>query len=456
MRFEFIIVEIMAIFVEVFACIYFLRSRFASKYVTNAPELICGAIIVIWGFLAFLFSLPGYDVAFMLLLSVYVFFAKLGKLLTKILGIVMLVTIMMVTSILGASIVAMIMGVTIGDTLEDYETSRLVAIIFIKMMQVVLLYTLSKRHISIHSIQKIPTIIVGIVMAVIFVFALVIRAGIDTIYLDNEQSSMLIWASVGLLFIIIAIFLVYEMFVREEAKNTDLVMSLQRVELERGFFNEINSVYTDIRVWRHEYMNNLTVLRDLAQYERKDKIISYIDKISGEPAHFKTALHTGNLILDAIVSSKLALAQKQGIEVNIHAVYPKDNSIDDSDLCIIIGNLLDNAIEACGALSLESDKGMDIASERRFIDFVFLAKGKNLFISVKNSYFTEIKQDKGRYITRKDSLFHGIGLQLLDAVIRKYDGHVMRNHEKGVFETNIILPLVPSGEIEKSKMDKGG
>ena len=435
MGFEWVAVEIIAILAETLACIYFLNSRYSSKYSTYAPEIICGIVVVCIGLLTRFVGLPGYDFAFIFLMLIYVFITKHGGLLQKFIGIIFVSAITLVTSLVGAGIVAGIMNTTIEATLTYQDTTRFVTIIFIKAIQVSLLYILSKKHVSIRNLQKIPTIVIGLVISIIFGFTLVIRASVAVPELGTEQSNLLIWASIGLLFIIIAIFLMYELFVKEEAKNANLAMNLQRLELERGFFNEINVIYSNIRVWRHEYRNNLIVLRDLVCSGEKDKILDYIDKISGDPLRFETTLHTENLILDAIVSSKVGLAQKQDIEVSIQAVYPKDNCIDDTDLCTIVGNLLDNAIEACG----EPNQ----ASARRFVDFAFLTKGKNIVISVRNSYFHEIKQENGRYATRKERLFHGIGLSLLDSVVRKYSGHVIRNHENGIFETHIIIPLLP-------------
>lgn len=298
---------------------------------------------------------------------------------------------------------------------------------------------LSKKQISIRNLQKIPMFIIGLILSMVFIFLIMLRASAKILYLGDEQGSLTVWASIGLLFVTIAIFFIYELFVKEEAKNANLALSLQRLKLENEHFNEINSIYTDIRAWRHEYNNNLIVLRDLAKQGSKEKMLEYIDSISAEPLNFESSLQTGNFILDSIVSSKLGLAQKYGIEVSIQAVYPKDNSIDDNDLCAIVGNLLDNAIEACGLPSKISEQ---LESERRYINFEFLVKGKNIVISVQNSYFHEIIQNNGRYISRKNKTFHGIGLSLLDSVVHKYNGHIMRKHENGVFETFIILPLV--------------
>ena len=448
MGFDWVIVHIVAILAETFACIYFLHSRYAPKFSNHAPEIICGAAIISWWAISYFTGLQIYDYGFVLLLSAYIFATKLGGFIHKLIGVTLLLAIMLGTSLAGAGIVAAFMGTTIEATLETQDTSRLVALIFIKTIQVSLLYLLSKKHIPIRELGKIPTTIIGLVTAIIFMFVMVLRASLDAPNADDGHGGLLVLTSIVLLLITIAVFLMNELFVKEEAKNANLAMSLQRMELERGFFNEIDTIYKDIRAWRHEYRNNLIALRDLIHLEDKEKILAYIDKISGEPLQFETTLQTGNLILDAIVSSKLGLAQSKGIEVSVQAVYPKSNTIEDNDLCTIVGNLLDNAIEACNEAEL--------SSERKYVDFSFLAKGKNLVISVKNSYFHEVKLDNGRYVSIKGGLFHGIGVPLLDSVVHKYNGHVLRSHDKGVFETNIIIPLVqPYGAEQDTGKEVG-
>ena len=460
MQLEWFVIEVVAIFVETAASIYFLHKRFDSKYGSKAPELVFGFVIVCWGIAVRLTGIPGYEIAFTLVMLAYVFYVKFGKPFHKFIGVIILMAVLFVTSIVGAGIAALVMGTTLGATLEVQDTSRLVAIIFVKMIQVSLLYLLSKKHVSIRDIQIIPAIIIGLVIVIVIAFAIMLRVSVQTPY--DEQSSLLVWSSVGLLCVTIAIFLLYELFVKEETKNANLMMNLHRLEMERGFIDEINAIYADIRAWRHEYNNNMNALKELVLHGNKDEILTYLHRISGKPLHFDTTLQSSNLILDSLVNSKMGLAKKHNIEVSIQAIYPKENPIEYSDLCTIVGNLLDNAIEACMPPKTSRDNPSDEASgqelahpcqntpEKRFIKFELLAKGKNLVISVQNSYFHEIRQDKGRYLSSKGGLFNGLGLSLLDSAVSKYSGHIMRNHENGVFETHVIIPLVgPKGTEEK-------
>ena len=166
----------------------------------------------------------------------------------------------------------------------------------------------------------------------------------------------------------------------------------------------------------------------------------YIDSIDKEPERNHITLNTGNIVLDSVVSSKLWLAQSRDIDVSLQAVYPENHPINDNDLCAIIGNLLDNAIEAC-------DRITDAASTK-FISLTILVKGKNLVVSLSNSFNNEIKREGERYLTLKEGRFHGMGIAHVDSIVSKYQGHVIRENNHGVFETHIMLPLIPPGNEE--------
>ncbi len=190
----------------------------------------------------------------------------------------------------------------------------------------------------------------------------------------------------------------------------------------------------------------MIALRALIEHDESEKALDYLNNISVDTKRDSVTLHTGNYVLDAVVSSKLWLASSQGIEVSIHAFYPEIHHIGDDDLCAITGNLLDNAIEACARITEEN--------QTRFISFSLLVKGKNLVLSIKNSYSGLVKREGERYLTSKGEQFHGIGIQYVDSIVDKYQGHVLREYENGVFETHVSLPLIlPQGGEGNGRAD---
>ena len=137
-------------------------------------------------------------------------------------------------------------------------------------------------------------------------------------------------------------------------------------------------------------------------------------------------------MVDAILNSKLSLIKSKNITVNAKATVPAELRISEIDLCAIIGNLLDNAMEAC----LRQDE-----SEDRFIRVYIGILKKQLYICVTNSVGGEVKKVGKTYLSTKDSDAHGFGLMRIDRLADKYDGYVNRQNEEGAFATEVMLPL---------------
>ena len=144
----------------------------------------------------------------------------------------------------------------------------------------------------------------------------------------------------------------------------------------------------------------------------------------------ETVLKTGNVMVDAILNSKLTLIREKGIHVDATAVVPEDIAIAGPDLSVLIGNLLDNAMEAC----------MNIPPEERFIRIYMDILKKQLYLSVTNSMSGMAKRSGERFISAKEGN-HGFGLLRIDSIIAKYGGYVNRQTESGVFATEVMLPL---------------
>lgn len=114
------------------------------------------------------------------------------------------------------------------------------------------------------------------------------------------------------------------------------------------------------------------------------------------------------------------------------ALVPGDAPVSGIDLSVLIGNLLDNAMEACMELPQEKDRFIRI-----YIDRI----KKQLYISVTNSMKGKAKRLGARFLSRKGGN-HGFGLYRIDSIVAKYGGYVNRQTEEGVFATEITLPLV--------------
>ena len=195
-------------------------------------------------------------------------------------------------------------------------------------------------------------------------------------------------------------------------------------------YEEVQNIYRTMRGWRHDYHNHIQAM--LALTDNPAQIREYLLRLNDDLTRVDTVIKTGNVMVDAILNSKLSLIQSHHISVNAKAAVPSKLSISEIDLCTIIGNLLDNAMEA--VLKQEQESA-------RFIRVYIGILKKQLYLSVQNSVGGEVLKSGGTYLSTKDSTSHGFGLMRIDHIVEKYGGYLNRQSEEGVFATEVLLPL---------------
>jgi sensor histidine kinase regulating citrate/malate metabolism len=203
-------------------------------------------------------------------------------------------------------------------------------------------------------------------------------------------------------------------------------------ELVDKHYAEVEIMYRKMRGWRHDYHNHIQVLKAHMEMEQYKEADQYLDMLVGDLQTLDTVLKTGNVMVDAILSSKLTMMKEKGIHVDATAIVPQDVSISGVDLSVLIGNMLDNAMEACIQIPNKEDRFIRI-----YIDIV----KKQLYISVTNSMNGKAKKNDMHYLSSKEGV-HGFGLLRIDSIVSKYGGFINRQNEQDVFATEVMLPLI--------------
>lgn len=240
----------------------------------------------------------------------------------------------------------------------------------------------------------------------------------------NDKWIFLLLISIGLLSFFIIRYILNRI--------VDKRISNYQNDLISKHFNEVENIYKDMRGWRHDYHNHIQTMKAYLELGRYRDMNEYLNELDKDLENIDTVLKTGNLMVDAILNSKLSMAINQNININAKATVPEKLQVLDIDLCVIIGNLLDNAIEA--AIGLDNPKN-------RFIRVYIREMKGQLYISITNSVGGKVKKVNLEYISTKLGIGHGFGLKRVDNIVDKYDGFVNRQNEEGVFATEIILPI---------------
>jgi len=215
------------------------------------------------------------------------------------------------------------------------------------------------------------------------------------------------------------------------SKMIDRRIAAYQRDLIETHYREVDNMYRQMRGWRHDYRNHIQVMKAYAASGDMEAIRNYLDSLEQDLTTVDTVIKTGNRMTDAILNSKISIARTRHIDVIADANIPVELGLSEVDLCIIIGNLFDNAIEA----------SMTLPEDRRQIRVYMEVKNTQLYISFTN-FTAQGKQTKiGKRFASTKGAGHGLGLLRMDNIVERLGGYLNRNSEDGAFTTEILLPV---------------
>ena len=216
------------------------------------------------------------------------------------------------------------------------------------------------------------------------------------------------------------------------SKQIDKRIAAYQRELIETHYREVENMYRQIRGWWHDYRNHIQMMKVLAANGDMDALKAYLDELDTDLNTVDTVVKTGNPMADAILNSKISLARSRNIPTQVDAHIPVKLKMSELDLCCIIGNLFDNAMEA----------SMALPEEKRMIRVYMDMKGTQLYISFTNFTAAKKLSKVGKGFKTSKGEGHGFGLVRVDDIVSRYDGYLSRNSEDGAFTTEILIPQV--------------
>jgi len=255
---------------------------------------------------------------------------------------------------------------------------------------------------------------------------------IDLLAPGEDINIYIIISTVGLVFINVLVFTLFSKLQNqlEIRRNADLLNTQMRLEKES--FKRIEESYNRTRELRHDLKNHIFVLKGIAENGTKEEMLSYLEKMTDAVEEATYVSMSKNSAVDAILNEKLLYAQKNGISTQFDVTPLENTKISAMDICTILSNALDNAVEACVNFPNHSD---------RYIDVKIEDTENEMIISVKNPSTEAPKRRAGAYISRKkDSENHGLGLKSIKRTVDKNKGDMLVKYENGIFNLVISLP----------------
>lgn len=208
-------------------------------------------------------------------------------------------------------------------------------------------------------------------------------------------------------------------------------MYKEHMALQKQYYEHMLLQYEELRKFRHDVKNHMLALNSMCSSEDNTQIKKYLSQLTNEVSSKNPVEYTGNRELDAVIAPFVLEAESKNIKVQFKGIVSDDVAIDMFDMCTIISNLLNNAIEACEKLQ----------EGKRIIELEIAGYNSQIFVMVRNSYDMEsIINRRQKFITTKeDKLNHGIGLENVRRTVKKYDGdmRISQENEKFIVSINI-------------------
>lgn len=226
----------------------------------------------------------------------------------------------------------------------------------------------------------------------------------------------------------VGIFFLYERIMESYQEKMKAAVMEQQVHMYANQIDIIRQSQQNLKSLRHDMQNHLLQVFEYLQNEKYDEAKGYIRQMENKLEISKEHVRTGNIEIDGILNYKLGIIEDLGCVPEVEINVPEQKFMSNFDLTVLLGNLLDNAIEA-----LRKDDKKSLSIKIRYVKGI-------LYISMYNSFDGVINKGGNRFLSLKeDKENHGIGLTNIDSIVNKYNGEMRIDSKGGIYKTDIIL-----------------
>lgn len=357
------------------------------------------------------------------LLTIYPLLFRKGRVSEKLFLSSLYITIMVVSSFIIYIIVSMSFNITFSEMFLYTNYKRVIVVLFIRLFQFVLIWFFLNNINFIKYIKDITLYIVAAILLFNHILIFIIeRALIVNINTVNKDTITILFSLCSIQ--ILAIYIL-NIFSKEMEEKFILKMDLDRKIHDK----EIIDMYTEMIGWKHDFRNHISMISALLQVSTKEDVISYIEEIDSSISKLDKNIYTDNIAINSILVSKIKAAEGKNIKISLNLKINSDIKVSSVDICTILGNLLDNSIEAC-----------DNIKDYRFINLKIASEKNILVIKISNNTSSGyVNKIDGKFISSKNSYMNGIGLVQVDNIVKKYKGYVNRHHKNNIFTTYVMM-----------------
>lgn len=263
---------------------------------------------------------------------------------------------------------------------------------------------------------------------VVFAFIAVITLSQQTILpiADDTLDMWTILAVVSMMSV-----LIFHMNRQYEAEKELARLKAEQAELLERDYTTLNNAYAVNAKLFHDFHNHIGILQQLLSHSKLEAAMQYLDELQSPVLEMTETVWTGDETVDYIINSKAITARERGIQYQAQVEFPRHTNLRSADLCAVLGNLLDNALEAAQQIP---------EKEERFVHLTIRRINQMLVIKVENSFCNPPVFGDGAFITSKEKNgLHGWGLKSAQTAAEKYDGMVQTSYTDNIFRAVATL-----------------
>lgn len=366
---------------------------------------------------------------FLIILNIIIFE---GNPFSKIFTCLVMVGFIGISELISVALIIVITKIDISE-INNNGTGRYLAV-FLSQILIFFIYTIMKKrankdkmnlnnNIYYIMIGSILFLTVAVVLSVIWIYG-----NLPDISDEIKDMMVLLTLCVSLLSLISIAMSTKIINDMEEKHKLDL--ELQHIKFEQEYFSDVNSALDDLRILKHDMRGELAIIHGYNEMNQRDKIRNHIEKKLSEMDVQLIPKMDNDNIITSFLNFKLKEAKINDISFEIKSGLTEENkiNIDKEDICRILNNVINNAIEACNKC------------EEKYIKLSLDMIDKCLIIKSENPYKGEIKKVGHHILTiKKDKTNHGYGLKSIKGIVEKYGGNVNINYDNNVFNIEVHM-----------------
>lgn len=236
-------------------------------------------------------------------------------------------------------------------------------------------------------------------------------------------------------FLVLELLAYYMLYVisKEYTENMELLAMQQKAELDKEMYVVTKNIYHEMSAIRHEIKNHDAYMRALLKKKEYGKLEEFLNSSMSKRVELYQYVNCGNAVVNTIVNYEISRARSEGIRTESQIIIPKELPYRETELCSLLFNLLNNAIEACLSSRIKDP----------FLSLQMRQRGAYLFIRVQNSVDDSISEKERLKLktTKSNQKIHGYGTKVIEMITEKYRGHVKYKIKDHVFTADIMMEV---------------